>query len=168
MLLALQGSCPTAGRAGTTGRAGSRRYPPGRPDSDRPMNKPEGIESGPAISGLLQQAIAFVGDFAAFAGISGVVAAAFAVVAAAFEGVGLLLLVPLLSTASDTGAGWTHRLIVQAFEIAGAEMREKMKSMVRMTAAATSNSTRPIKTITRPTKPAMMPAASRLRFSSPI
>jgi ATP-binding cassette subfamily C protein len=96
------------------------------------MNKPERIESGPAISGLLQQAIAFVGDFAAFAGMSGVAAAALAVVAAAFEGVGLLLLVPLLSivTASDTGAGWTHRLAVQAFEVAGAHTRMARLSLL--------------------------------------
>ena len=58
------------------------------------MTKPEGMESSPALSGLLRQASALVGDFAAFAGISGLFAA---VLAAAFEGVGLLLLVPLLS-----------------------------------------------------------------------
>jgi len=39
------------------------------------MNKPEVTESGLPIPGLLPQAIAFVRDFAAFAGIRGVVAA---------------------------------------------------------------------------------------------
>ena len=69
------------------------------------------LQSGLPSPGLLPQAIAFVRDFAAFAGIRGVVAAALAVVAASFEGAGLLLLVPLLSliTVSDTGTGWTHR-----------------------------------------------------------
>jgi len=61
------------------------------------MNKPEVTESGLPISGLLRQAIAFVRDFAAFAGLRGIMASALAVLAASFEGVGLLLLVPLLS-----------------------------------------------------------------------
>jgi ATP-binding cassette, subfamily C, bacterial len=89
------------------------------------MNKPELTESVSPISALLRQAIAFVGDFAAFAGLSGVMAAALAVLAAMSEGVGLLLLVPLLSivTASDGGSGWTHRWLTQAFEIAGAQTR---------------------------------------------
>jgi len=82
------------------------------------MNKPEVTESGLPISGLLRQAAAFVRDFAAFAGLSGVVASVLAVLAASFEGVGLLLLVPLLSliTASDAGTGWTHRFLTQAFK----------------------------------------------------
>ena len=69
------------------------------------MNKPDLSVS------VAKQAISFVEDFAAFAGR----AAALAVIAAAFEGIGLLLLVPLLSivTAADTGAGWTHRFIAQ-------------------------------------------------------
>ena len=84
------------------------------------MNKPEMTESGPPISSLLRQGIAFVQDFAAFAGLSGVMAAALAVLAATFDGVGLLLLVPLLSliTASDSSSEWTHRLLAQAFDIA--------------------------------------------------
>jgi hypothetical protein len=61
------------------------------------MNKPELTESGLPISGLLRQAIAFVRDFAAFAGPRGVMASVLAVLAASFDGVGLLLLVPLLS-----------------------------------------------------------------------
>jgi ABC-type multidrug transport system fused ATPase/permease subunit len=96
------------------------------------MSKPEGMESGPAISRLLRQAIAFVRDFAAFAGASGVLAAALAVIAAAFEGVGLLLLVPLLSvvTSSDNGPGWTHRLLAQAFDVAGAQTRTARLSLL--------------------------------------
>ncbi len=96
------------------------------------MNKSEVTETGLPISGLLRQAIAFVRDFAAFAGLSGVVASALAVLAASFEGVGLLLLVPLLSliTASDTSTGWTHRLLTQAFEIAGAQTRTARLSLL--------------------------------------
>jgi hypothetical protein len=51
------------------------------------MNKPELTQSVSPISALLRQAIAFVSDFAAFAGLSGVIAAALAVLAAMFEGV---------------------------------------------------------------------------------
>ncbi len=43
------------------------------------MNKPEVIESGVPMSGLLRQGIAFVRDFAAFAGLSGVIASTLAV-----------------------------------------------------------------------------------------
>ena len=82
------------------------------------MNKPdlpvsELAKSGLANSDLVKQAIAFGEDFTAFAGLNGVWAAALAVIAAAFEGIGLLLLVPLLSivTAADAGAGWTHRVV---------------------------------------------------------
>ena len=73
------------------------------------MNKPDLSVS------VAKQAISFVEDFAAFAGLNGIWAAALAVIAAAFEGIGLLLLVPLLSivTAANTGAGWTHRFIAQ-------------------------------------------------------
>jgi ATP-binding cassette subfamily C protein len=96
------------------------------------MNKPEVTESGLPISGLLPQAIAFVRDFAAFAGLSGIMASALAVLAATFEGVGLLLLVPLLSliTTADTGTGWTHRFVMQAFEIAGAQTRTARLSLL--------------------------------------
>src|SRR6516165_9684933 len=108
MLLTLNESWCNGGEFGTPGSAvsmTSRRYPSVRRSSDRSMNKPEVIESGLPSPGLLPQAIAFVRDFAAFAGIRGVVAAELAVVAASFEGAGLLLLVPLLSliTVSDTG-----------------------------------------------------------------
>ena len=96
------------------------------------MNKPEVTESGLPTSGLLRQAIALVRDFAAFAGLRGVMASVLAVLAASFEGVGLLLLVPLLSliTASETGTGWMHKFLVQAFDIAGAQTRTARLSLL--------------------------------------
>jgi hypothetical protein len=97
------------------------------------MDKPDlsvsvansGVASGSANSSMAKQAISFIEDFAAFAGLNGIWAAALAVIAAAFEGIGLLLLVPLLSivTAADTGAGWTHRFIAQGFDLFGAQTR---------------------------------------------
>jgi ATP-binding cassette, subfamily C, bacterial len=102
-----------------------------------PMNKPdlpvsELAKSGLANSDLVKQAIAFVEDFTAFAGLNGVWAAALAVIAAAFEGIGLLLLVPLLSivTAADAGAGWTHRFVAQALDAIGAQMRTAQLSVL--------------------------------------
>ncbi|MGN6750668.1 MAG: ABC transporter ATP-binding protein [Xanthobacteraceae bacterium] len=94
-------------------------------NGDRPTTKPALTQSVSPIAALFRQTIAFVRDFAAFAGLSGVIAAALAVLAAIFEGVGLLLLVPLLSivTVSDGGSGWTHRLLAQAFAIANAQTR---------------------------------------------
>ncbi len=96
------------------------------------MNKPEVTQSGPPISGLLRQAIAFARDFAAFAGLRGVMASVLAVLAASFEGVGLLLLVPLLSliTASETGTGSMHQFLMQAFEVAGAQTRTARLSLL--------------------------------------
>jgi ABC-type siderophore export system fused ATPase/permease subunit len=101
-------------------------------NSNRPMNKPEVTESGPPISGLVRQAIALVRDFAAFAGLHGVMASVLAVLAASFDGVGLLLLVPLLSliTVSGTDSGWTHRFLMQAFDIAGAQTRTGRLSLL--------------------------------------
>src|SRR5215469_6016678 len=89
------------------------------------MNKPEMTDSGSAISGLWRQAMAFVHDFAAFAGLAGLMASAVAALAAGFESLGLLLLVPILSliTASDAGTGWTYKFLNQAFEVAGAQTR---------------------------------------------
>jgi len=102
-----------------------------------PMNKPdlpvsELAKSGLANSDLVKQAIAFVEDFTAFAGLNGVWAAALAVIAAAFEGIGLLLLVPLLSivTAADAGAGWTHRFVAQALDAIGAQTRTAQLSVL--------------------------------------
>jgi hypothetical protein len=94
------------------------------------MNKPdlsdsELAKSGLANSDLVKQAIAFVEDYAAFAGLNGIWPAALAVIAAAFDGIGLLLPVPLLSivTAADGGAGWTYRSIEHVLDIFGAQTR---------------------------------------------
>jgi len=101
------------------------------------MEKPDLSDSGLAKSGLansdlVKQATLFVEDFTAFAGLNGVWAAALAVIAAAFEGIGLLLLVPLLSivTAADAGAGWTHRFIEQGLDIFGAQTRSARLSVL--------------------------------------
>ncbi len=96
------------------------------------MNKPEVVESGVPMSGLLRQGTAFICDFAASAGLSGVIVSTLAVLAASFEGVGLLLLVPILSlvTAADSDAGLTHRLVAQAFDIAGAQTRTARLSLL--------------------------------------
>ncbi len=53
-------------------------------------------------------------------------------IAAAFEGIGLLLLVPLLSivTAADAGAGWTHRVVAQALDAIGAQTRTAQLSVL--------------------------------------
>src|SRR5229473_3565946 len=95
------------------------------------MNKSNSPDAGLAQSGLANQATSFVQDFAGFAGLNGVWAAALAVIAAAFEGIGLLLLVPLLSivTAADAGAGWTHRFIAQALDLFGAQTRSAKPSV---------------------------------------
>ncbi len=96
------------------------------------MSKPEAPDCGLPISGLMRQGAAFVSDFAAFAGLTAIWAAALAVLAAIFEGFGLLLLVPILSivTASDSGGGWTHRLLTQALDIAGAQTRTARLSLL--------------------------------------
>jgi ATP-binding cassette subfamily C protein len=101
------------------------------------MNRPDlaksrTAQSGEMHSGLVRQAIAFVRDFAAFAGLNGVWAAALAVIASTFEGVGLLLLVPLLSiiTASQAENGRTHRLLMQAFDAVGAHARTARLSLL--------------------------------------
>jgi ATP-binding cassette subfamily C protein len=109
----------------------------GAASSIDPMEKPDLSDSGLAKSGLansdlVKQATSFVEDFTAFAGLNGVWAAALAVIAAAFEGIGLLLLVPLLSivTAADAGAGWTHRFIEQGLDIFGAQTRSARLSVL--------------------------------------
>jgi ATP-binding cassette, subfamily C, bacterial len=74
---------------------------------------------------LTGQTIAFVRDFAGFAGLNGVWAAALSVIAAAFEGVGILLLIPILSivTASDSDTGGVHRITLEALDLIGAHTR---------------------------------------------
>jgi hypothetical protein len=73
-------------------------------------------------TGLLKQAISFVRDFTAYAGIAGARASALAVIAATFDGVGLLL-VPMLSIVTGTETGNTNRLLTQAFDILEAQTR---------------------------------------------
>src|SRR5262249_61773237 len=90
-----------------------------------PMNKPEVTHSGSTMSSLARQSAAFVHDFADFAGWSGIWAASLAVLGAALEGVGLLLLVPILSivTASESGNGWAHTILVRGLGLVGAQTR---------------------------------------------
>jgi ATP-binding cassette, subfamily C, bacterial len=87
------------------------------------MNKPDVTQPDSTLASLARQSIAFVRDFAAFAGRGGLWAAALAVIAAAFDGIGLLLLVPILSvvTASDSGTGWPHTVLVPLLDLVGAQ-----------------------------------------------
>lgn len=74
---------------------------------------------------LAKQTIAFVRDFAGFAGLSGVWAAALSAIAAAFEGVGIVLLIPILSivTASDSDTGRIHQIAIAVLDALGAQTR---------------------------------------------
>lgn len=74
---------------------------------------------------LAKQTIAFVRDFAGFAGLSGVWAAALSAIAAAFEGVGVVLLIPILSivTASDSDTGRIHQIAIAVLDALGAQTR---------------------------------------------
>ena len=86
------------------------------------MTKPDLSETN-----LAKQTIAFVRDFAGFAGLSGVWAATLSAIAAAFEGVGIVLLIPILSivTASDSDTGRIHQI---AIEVLGARSRRAQSS----------------------------------------
>jgi ABC-type multidrug transport system fused ATPase/permease subunit len=83
------------------------------------------IKLDPSKTKLASQAIAFVRDFTGFAGRSGVWAAAVSVIAAAFEGIGIVLLIPILSivTASDSDTSPIHRITVEALDLVGAHTR---------------------------------------------
>ncbi|HXX51649.1 MAG TPA: ABC transporter ATP-binding protein [Xanthobacteraceae bacterium] len=74
---------------------------------------------------LAKQTIAFVRDFAGFAGLSGVWAATLSAIAAAFEGVGIVLLIPILSivTASDSDTGRIHQIAIEVLGALGAQTR---------------------------------------------
>jgi len=74
---------------------------------------------------FVTQALRFARDFAAFAGAGGVGGAALAGLGAAFEGIGLLLLVPLISivTASEDNPGWIKRAVAHILDAAGVETR---------------------------------------------
>ena len=75
--------------------------------ANHPMNKRD-----PSETNLASQAIAFVRDFAGFAGLHGVWAATVSLIAAAFDGIGIVLLIPIHSvvTASDSDTGPIHRI----------------------------------------------------------
>ena len=96
------------------------------------MNRPEVMDSGSTVSALVRQTITFVQDFAAFAGLGGIWAAALAVIAATFEGVGLLLLVPILAivTATDAAPESAHRFVAQTLELVGAQTRTARLSVL--------------------------------------
>ncbi len=81
---------------------------------------------------LVKRGIAFARDFAAFAGAEGVRGAALAGLGAAFEGVGLVLLVPLLSivTASNDNPGWIRHTAARILDAAGAETRSARLSLL--------------------------------------
>lgn len=85
-----------------------------------------------ATDGFVKQAIRFARDFAAFAGTEGVWGAALAGIAAAFEGVGLVLLVPLLSivTAANDDSGWIKKTAARLLDAAGAETRTARLSLL--------------------------------------
>ena len=74
----------------------------------------------------------FIRDFAGFAGTTGIWGAALGITAAAFEGVGLVLLVPLLSlvTAADTTSGWIYKTVAHGLDLAGAQSRTARLSLL--------------------------------------
>ena len=82
--------------------------------------------------GLFTQATRFGRDFAALAGADAVRGAALAGLAAIFEGVGLVLLVPLLSivTASNEAPGWARQTVLRALDDIGAETRPARLSLL--------------------------------------
>jgi ABC-type multidrug transport system fused ATPase/permease subunit len=90
------------------------------------------IKFDPSKTNLASQTIAFVRDFAGFAGLSGVQAATLSVIAAAFEGVGVMLLIPILSivTASDTDTSPIHRITMEALDLVGAQTRTARLSVL--------------------------------------
>lgn len=81
---------------------------------------------------LVKQGVRFARDFAAFANGDGVRGAALAGLAAAFEGVGLMLLVPLLSivTSSNDDSGWIRQTVVRLLDGVGAETRTARLSLL--------------------------------------
>ncbi len=86
------------------------------------MTKPDTANSS---TDFVRQADRFVRDFAAFAGSKGVWGAALAIAAATFEGVGIVLLVPLLSivTAGNDNPGLVQKTAARLFDTVGAETR---------------------------------------------
>ena len=103
------------------------------------MTKPDATVPDAAISsaafldsGFRKHARRFLGDFAAFAGVQGVWGAVLAIAGAAFEGVGLVLLVPLLSivTASGGTPGWIQRAALRILGMTGAQSRTAQLSVL--------------------------------------
>jgi len=92
------------------------------------------IKSDAAISSAdwPNEARRFIRDFAGFAGTTGIWGAALGITAAAFEGVGLVLLVPLLSlvTAADTRSGWIYKTVAHGLDLAGAHSRTARLSLL--------------------------------------
>jgi ATP-binding cassette subfamily C protein len=88
--------------------------------------------AAPAGGSWRQEALRFIGDFAAFAGMRGVSGAALAIIGAGFESVGLVLLVPLLAivTASGSTPHWIHRAATGLFEMTGAQSRTPQLSVL--------------------------------------
>ena len=93
------------------------------------MTKPDTATSN---TSLVEQARCFIRDFAGFAGGRGLWGAALGIIAAAFEGVGLVLLVPLLSivTSSDAMPGWIHKTVIHSLDLAGAQTRTARLSLL--------------------------------------
>jgi ATP-binding cassette subfamily C protein len=94
------------------------------------MNKPDQFKAaaeshdpagpGRVKAGLLEQANASCGISPLMPASR---AATLAVIAAAFDGVGLLLLVPMLSIVTGTETGNSHPLLTQAFDVIDARTR---------------------------------------------
>ncbi len=89
-------------------------------------------DTATSSTGFAEQASRFLRDFAGFAGADGIFAAALSVVAGVFEGVGLVLLVPLLSivTSSDAAPGRLHKTVVHMLDLAGAQTRVARLSLL--------------------------------------
>jgi len=89
-------------------------------------------ESEISSDGMVKQGLHFARDFAAFANVEGIRAALLSGLAAAFEGVGVVLLVPLLSivTASSDDAGWIRHTAARVLDAAGAETRNARLSLL--------------------------------------
>jgi ABC-type multidrug transport system fused ATPase/permease subunit len=90
------------------------------------------IKLEPSKTNFAKQTIAFLKDFAGFAGLSGIWAATLSVIAAAFEGVGIVLLIPILAivTASDGDTGRIHTIALEALDALGAQTRTARLSVL--------------------------------------
>jgi len=91
-----------------------------------------------SADGFFKQGLRLARDFVAFAGAKGIAAAALSALGAVFEGVGLILLVPLLSllTAADDGPGWIKRTVAQCLDAAGVQTRTARLALLLVLFAA--------------------------------